>query len=211
MGLEKNITVAFETAVAGGSLSVWESAVEIDGWSGTTAVSKAEDVLEGLFELLRKNNLSRHRIKTIAVATGAGSATGSKIGSATAKGLAKALGCRIIYVSLWDALAEAIRSGQSNQFIPFNIYLPGGKNTIHCREFVGASPSNSDTYTITHTINGKQLVIELAAYANTDRRLFAHQGVSRATSKTSVSGEFLLNSLGDNMAFYIGKHLTERV
>ncbi len=202
MSSKKSLTIALETAVAGGSLSVWEETAEIDFWTGTAAVSKAEDVLEGLFGLLRKNNFSRCRIELIAVSSDAGSATGSKIGAATAKGLAKALGCRMICVSLWDALAEFILFAQRDQPAPFNIYLPGGKNTVCRREFVGDAPASEILI-----LDEKQFNSDVTAFANTGRRLFFHPSVMRAYPQTADSEGILSDNLEENTAFYIGNKI----
>jgi tRNA threonylcarbamoyladenosine biosynthesis protein TsaB len=86
------ITLAIESAVAGGSLSLLDDGVEIDSWIGTSTVSKAEYLLANIDAILTRSKVSRHDIGLIAVAAGPGSFTGIRIGIATALGLKNGLG-----------------------------------------------------------------------------------------------------------------------
>lgn len=96
------ITLAIETAMRGGSLSLMENNREIDFRVGSNSVSKAEDVLERIASVLRDNEVKK--IDLIAVATGPGSSTGVRIGLATALGLRKSFKCETVGVSIFEAL-----------------------------------------------------------------------------------------------------------
>ncbi len=102
--MKKKITLAIETAVHGGSLSILEDEKEIDFWIGRTEISKVEDVLEQIFQLLKVNRIGKKEIDLIAVSKGPGSFTGARIGLATALGLKTAWNCEIIGVSVLEAM-----------------------------------------------------------------------------------------------------------
>lgn len=114
MESKKDITLSIETAIGGGSLAFYKNETEIDSWAGTKAVSKAEDVLEQISELLKKNDIKNTDIQLIAVSDGPGSPTGTKIGLAIAKGLANALGIETVEISageFFDLNVESSRLG----------------------------------------------------------------------------------------------------
>lgn len=106
---EREVILSIETAVEGGSLSVLRNEIEIDGWSGTLEISKAEDVLEQTAKLLSENNIERNQIKLISVSKDVGSLTGRKIGLALAKGLTKSLKCGLVEISLLEALLLEVK------------------------------------------------------------------------------------------------------
>ncbi len=101
--INNRITLAIETALRGGSLSLIKNNTEIDYWAGNTNVSRADDILEQI-SLILKNNRVKNPDLT-AISTGPGSATGIRIGLATALGLKKSLDCEIAEVSLFEAIA----------------------------------------------------------------------------------------------------------
>lgn len=99
----KHTTIlGIETAIQGGSLSLLKKGLEIDFWIGEKNISKAEDVLEQISKILKKNNLKK--VDLIAVSTGPGSTTGLRIGLATAYGLRKSWGCEIIGLPAFEAV-----------------------------------------------------------------------------------------------------------
>ena len=108
MSESKRLLLAMETGIAGGSLSIWDENGEIDFWIGKEEVSKAEDVLQGIEILLKKNRIKTAQIESLAVTSDVGSTTGLKIGLATAQGLAKASGSRVVELSLWKSLAAVM-------------------------------------------------------------------------------------------------------
>ncbi len=100
--LKHTTVLGIETAIQGGSLSLLREGSEIDFWIGEKNISKAEDVLEQISEILKKNNLKK--VDLIAVSTGPGSATGLRIGLATAYGLRKSWDCGIIGIPAFGAV-----------------------------------------------------------------------------------------------------------
>ncbi|MEJ7860034.1 MAG: hypothetical protein WKF90_00220 [Pyrinomonadaceae bacterium] len=103
MSREK-IVLAVETAFAGGSLSLFINDYEIDCWTGAKEISKAEDILLGIDELLTKNNFKPININTIIVAREIGGLTGLRIGQALGRGLSKSLNCEYREISVLESL-----------------------------------------------------------------------------------------------------------
>lgn len=97
--------LAIESAIGGGSLSLSRGETQIDKWIGEGGVSRAEDLLWNIDQILRRNNLSKSSIKRIVVSVGPGSFTGIRIGLATAMGLATALNIDLVRISILYAMA----------------------------------------------------------------------------------------------------------
>ena len=93
------LILAFDTATETAT-----SALVDDGEVLAERVSRAVTLLEDVDALLRQGGVHPRDIDAIAVGTGPGSFTGVRIGLATARGLALALGVPVAGVSTLDAL-----------------------------------------------------------------------------------------------------------
>ena len=102
---DQGIIIGIEAAIDGGSLSLYVNGMELDAFVGDTGVSRAEELLPSIDDLLRRNDLSREHIGRVVVSSGPGSFTGIRIGIATAMGLADGLGCPLVGISSLTALA----------------------------------------------------------------------------------------------------------
>lgn len=100
---KQSIILALETGI-GGSVSLFRDSREIDFWKAGSNLSRAEDLLESISNLLRKNRIRNEELKTIFVSKGPGNYTGLRIGIATAKGLQKALNCRCCGVNVLESI-----------------------------------------------------------------------------------------------------------
>ncbi|MGH7783345.1 MAG: tRNA (adenosine(37)-N6)-threonylcarbamoyltransferase complex dimerization subunit type 1 TsaB [Candidatus Binatia bacterium] len=98
-------TLAIESAVGGGSISLQIGGSEIADWSGSDNVSRAEDLLPNMIDMLARSSVDRRSIGRIAVSVGPGSYTGIRIGIATALGLKAALGVPCVGVPVLKAMA----------------------------------------------------------------------------------------------------------
>ena len=94
------LILAFDTAT-----DVATSALVSDGEVVGERTSRAVTVLEDLDALLRQAGARTRELEGLAVGIGPGSFTGIRIGLATARGLALALGVPVAGVSTLDALA----------------------------------------------------------------------------------------------------------
>jgi tRNA threonylcarbamoyladenosine biosynthesis protein TsaB len=81
--------------------------------------------------LLALNKIDRRDLGLIAVGSGPGSFTGIRIGIATAKGLARALGCPLIGISKLDDLAYGATPAQ----IPIMPVIDARKSEIFCARY----------------------------------------------------------------------------
>jgi tRNA threonylcarbamoyl adenosine modification protein YeaZ len=86
-----------------------------------------ETLLPSLGRLTGENNLRRSRIRGVIVGTGPGSFTGLRVGIATAKGIAHALGVPIVGVSTAEALISAASRSLGGGLEPqIGLLLPAG-------------------------------------------------------------------------------------
>jgi len=99
------ITLAIESAIAGGSLSLLSNGSELEGWTGNDKVSRAEELLPNIIEILARQGVDRRMISRIAVSLGPGSFTGIRIGIATALGLKNSLNIPCVGMSALEAMA----------------------------------------------------------------------------------------------------------
>lgn len=104
----KNINIlAIESGISGGSLAVISGGEIVGELLGDTTVSRAEDLLVKIDEIVRSTIGSKRNIDSIAVSAGPGSFTGLRIGLATAMGLSSALGIRYLGIPLLRSMGES--------------------------------------------------------------------------------------------------------
>ena len=105
---KKELTLALETVVNGGSISLLAGESEIDFRVGDDESLRAQNFLKQIRDLLQKNKISPSEIGEIAVATGPGSFTGIRIGISVALGLKTAWRCRISGISILEAMKSFV-------------------------------------------------------------------------------------------------------
>jgi len=140
------IILSIESAIAGGSISLLRDGVEVANWIGTSDVSKAEDLLANIDEILEKNGISAKAIDLLAVSAGPGSFTGIRIGLATALGLKNGLGIEMASENALKAMAFA-HSAEGT----ISAAAPVGRNAVCIQTFLRSGPevtSVEDPYTL---------------------------------------------------------------
>jgi tRNA threonylcarbamoyl adenosine modification protein YeaZ len=126
---EKDFTLSIETAVQGGSISLLQGMTELEHWIGFKEVSKSEDVLEEIKNILDRNQVKKDQLKRIVISKGPGSHTGVRIGTAVGIGLRKALDCELVDVSVLEAMLLAGYHAEGEIIIA----VPVGRNQV-CRQ-----------------------------------------------------------------------------
>lgn len=129
------ITLAIESAIRGGSVSLIADGREIANWIGSTDVSKAEDLLADIDAMLTQNGFTIRDITHAAVSAGPGSFTGIRIGIATALGLKTGLGIPMSSASALEAMART--SNFHNEAV---IAVPVGRNAICVQRYSSQGP-----------------------------------------------------------------------
>ena len=81
--------LAIESAIAGGSIALFKDDYIVCGASGGNFVSRAEDLLPRIIDLLGDAGITVGQLKRVAVSLGPGSYTGLRIGIATVMGLCR--------------------------------------------------------------------------------------------------------------------------
>lgn len=126
----QSIVIGIESAVEGGSISVFADGLEILSRSGNGTVARAEELLPAIDSILRELKMSVRDVGTIAVATGPGSFTGIRVGIATVLGLRSALQIRCVGISSTQAMA--LSDSDSNNVIAA---VPMGRDMICSQVF----------------------------------------------------------------------------
>lgn len=102
---DNSLILSIETAIGGGSISLFKGAIELTTLEGEKEISRAEDLLANITEILKMNSLNLKDLDRIAVSVGPGSYTGIRVGIATVLGLKKALNSDCVGVDTLEALA----------------------------------------------------------------------------------------------------------
>lgn len=188
---KKNMTLAIETAVAGGSLSLIGGGKVLDLWIGGDDVSRSEDLLVGVSDILARNSVDRSDISLIAVSTGPGSYTGIRVGVSTALGLKNSLVVPCIGFQVLEAMVLGVqpRIGQLVAAIPV------GRDEV-CRQSFGVEGSG-----LLHVEKFDSFVEFLAAHSSI--RAVLHETLySRLIALATLNVE--LKNAGSGLAGWIG-------
>lgn len=131
----EKLTLAIETAVCGGSLSLWRGAAELDGWVGTSEISKAQDILDEIAKIFERSAVPKKSIARIVVSRGPGSYTGIRLGMAIGLGLKKSLDCALDAAALLPAMISAPLKKEGADGEKIITAVPFGRNQICWQEF----------------------------------------------------------------------------
>ena len=115
-------TATSQVVVGAGDLS--GEAIALTTWAAGHL--HGETLLPSLGRLTGENNLRRSRIQGVIVGTGPGSFTGLRVGIASAKGIAHALGVPIVGVSTAEALISAASASPDGAAGEVALLLPAG-------------------------------------------------------------------------------------
>jgi tRNA threonylcarbamoyladenosine biosynthesis protein TsaB len=108
------LTLGIETATDQGAVGLCRSGQLLGEVSFAARMGQAERLVPAIDALLKLQRIEQKEIQLISVATGPGSFTGLRIGMATAKGLAQALGIPIVGIPSADAFALRLLLGEDS-------------------------------------------------------------------------------------------------
>ena len=108
MSTPNKYLLSIESAVAGGSIALFENELLFASRCGDGSVSRAEDLLPNVISMLGEAEISKGDISRVAVSLGPGSYTGLRIGIAAVMGLKRGLGIEYVGVPLFEALAAGV-------------------------------------------------------------------------------------------------------
>lgn len=128
-----NCLLTIEPAIRGGSLALFRGGKMIDERCGDADVSRAEDLLPQIAEMIGSNGLELSDLDSIAVSTGPGSFTGIRIGIATVLGLRRSLGVECFGISVLAAIAASANAERSAAVVPI------GRNDVAWQIYEGTS------------------------------------------------------------------------
>ena len=141
------IILAIETAVGEGSLSllVRNGKRRSASWKWQHGpISRAENLLSAVDDLLRFHGIAPADLDTIAVSTGPGSFTGIRIGMAAALGLAKAVNAKLAGFSVLRAMVELASGDIAAAAVPIG-KLDAGIQFFEKKDGVWAASSSAES------------------------------------------------------------------
>lgn len=189
---QDGVTLAIESAVGGGSISLISGANSIGGIAGDGSVSRAEDLLLGIDRLLKEVHIEKTEVVRVAVSIGPGSFTGLRIGIATAMGLSMALGIPCIGVPLFDAIAAGSTATMA-------VIVPQGRADLCYRNFEGG------------IAQGDYLVSDLSAFISLVRTIRPdtiayHPDVDLSHTDHGSPRSIELINIGYQLADHVGRY-----
>lgn len=123
--------LALDTSTFVGTVAVTRDGELLAEWSASVRATHGETLLPHVAKVLELSGVAPAELDAIAVGIGPGSFTGVRIGVATAKGLALALGKPIVGISSLRTLARGMSSG-AGLCVPV---LDAHKGEVYCAAF----------------------------------------------------------------------------
>jgi tRNA threonylcarbamoyl adenosine modification protein YeaZ len=215
--MTNKITLAIETAVGNGSISLFENDKLLDQKCGESKISRSDCFLPILDEFLSKNKIKKKDLNSIAVSRGPGSFNGARVGLATAVAMKNGLNIKCSGISVLRAIAVS-----STEKSVITAILNDKKQVI-MEKFISDSKgfdnsaNNSDETKELESGGAKALVFddfinEIKSLAIDtkillERNLFEliHENYEIEKLKASTTAILDFKNIGDNLSLYIGK------
>lgn len=208
--MSEDFTLAVETGVGGGSISIFENRTLIDSDVSERNVSRSEELLADINSLLKKNGIAKSDITLIAISNGPGSFTGLRIGFGVVYGLQDGLGINCKSVSVLQAMT--LENRNKEKVLAGFLY---SKNEVCWQSFDCGSAINEPQITthkdfLAEIMRGKynDIIINQALRQFLDEEKFADAiNLTVIENLSSVVGLSCINGIGsdkDNIK-YISK------
>lgn len=190
-----HVLLAIESAIRGGSIALFVGGVETARSSGDAEVSRAEDLLINIHEILSGKGLSAADLDAVAISTGPGSFTGIRIGIATVLGLKAATGADCFGISVMAAMASPIARSESAAAV-----IPIGKKEAAWQAFLGGKP-------ITEPESGEVSAVVAAAFEKCGERIVFHEHIAEICGEMieRETGTIPAENICENPAAAIGR------
>jgi len=121
------IILTIQTASPAGSISISQGELLLAELNLEVRKTATEWLLPGIENLLEKAGLKKWEVDFVAVVRGPGSFTGLRVGLATAKGVAMAVGCPLVGVSSLQCLAMQVPFAQ----LPVCVMMDARKQEVY--------------------------------------------------------------------------------
>lgn len=122
--------LALDAALAACSAAVWRDGAVVARRLETPGRGHAERLVPMIDEVMAESGLPYGRLDALAVTVGPGTFTGVRIGLATARGLALALGRPLVGITTFATIAAAVADGG-----PFAVVLGAGREHLYVQAF----------------------------------------------------------------------------
>ena len=200
----EGLILSFETGLDGGTVSILENGEQIDYAKGSGKVSKSEDLLLLLGELLEKNQIRKRAIKSIVVSDAPGSLTGIRIGLAIAKGLSAALNIEIEKSSVLEALLRLSGVGDN---------LRAAISTQSCGIYHQSYAGQGSSVEINRCRNLEEFITLLQSSVGAAECLIVNEDLYNALALRDAFKELIkqyrIKSIGGNFAEILGKSINK--
>ena len=137
---DNSLILGLETAIAGGSVALFHSDIELASVKGESGITRTEDLLPNIAKLLDGCKIAARELTAIVVSTGPGSFTGIRVGIATALGLGSACDIRCIGLSVLEAMAFISKLSRVVAAVPM------GRDLACLQSFTNLVPDSDPTW-----------------------------------------------------------------
>lgn len=187
LGVTPSRVLAIDTSTRARSLAVVnDGRIHEAYWPPEQGELQAEDLAASLRELLREGGLVPGDLELVAVALGPGSFTGVKVGLASAKALAYALGCSLKGVGTLDILAEGAFGGGGTEAVVGGNSPVAGRRPAAAMALIDAK--RGDVFGAAYLGNPDPLPLGYLVGPEADVVARLAEALELAVAKTSDSG-----------------------
>jgi tRNA threonylcarbamoyl adenosine modification protein YeaZ len=141
---KEKLILAIETSLEPGSVSILKDSEEIASAVGDDKISRSNDLILLIEEILAKCRRKLFDLRLIAVSIGPGSFTGLRVGMATARGLSLGSSIPCVGVSALEALAAAAAIGGRNDPLTKGVVrsvISSGRGNLIYQDFLVNDPT----------------------------------------------------------------------
>jgi tRNA threonylcarbamoyladenosine biosynthesis protein TsaB len=149
--------LAIETVGTTGSVALLQGDAVVAESVLDPAQRSAQSLAPAIDELLRRHGWQPAQVELVAVATGPGSFTGLRIGVATAKMFAYAVGCPILGVDTMSAIAWRVPRGVER----FSVVVDAQRGALFVADFERTADGGLWDHDTTRIVDAAQWIAEL--------------------------------------------------